>query len=285
MATETPTATPDMAKSKRDKKDKKRKNDKHDDEHQTSKKRKHSHHALETPAAEQPQSKKFKKDKPKPPSSTAQPQRSTLSKDELLRQHSPFTTQTTSLYLPLSPAAHAFPLRGLCAEHISPLLLTYYPPLNGVVLSYSNARISEHPAQAIANHSTQRKESEHVLAKSLDEYAPSFLWLTADFLLFKPARGTWMEGWVNLVNEEYIGLVCYNYFNAVIAREKMPEGWRWVEEHERGQEEGGGHFVDERGEKVEGRVVFEVEDFETGVEGEVGTVSILGTLRGREGKT
>ncbi|PBP25479.1 RNA polymerase Rpb7-like domain-containing protein [Diplocarpon rosae] len=44
---------------------------------------------------------------------------------------SPFHLQTSSLYLPLAPVSQKFPLEGICAEHLSPLLLTYYPPFKG----------------------------------------------------------------------------------------------------------------------------------------------------------
>ncbi|KAK3049314.1 hypothetical protein LTR09_009492 [Extremus antarcticus] len=303
MSTETPAATPDMAKKSR--KDKKRKHEKHSEEdsttHKSSKKRKHSHEGVEVPATQpttQPEElrkKKHRKDKSQPfaSSATAIPSTQTTSKlsnDQPLSKHSPFVQKTTSLYLPLSPAAYAIPLAGLCAEHISPLLLTYYPPLRGVVLSYSNPRISEHPDQAIAT-KTEDNKRERVLGKQLDEYAPSYLWLTATFTLFAPARGTWLEGYVNVQNEEMLGLVCYNYFNAVIEREKLPKDWRWVGDgtagaaKRRGRDgrelvDGNGWFVDGQGDKVEGRVVFCVEGFEAGVEGGVGTVGIVGTMRG-----
>lgn len=46
---------------------------------------------------------------------------------------SPFSLATVTLYLPLSPISisptHA--LASLMAEHLSPLLLTYYPPTEG----------------------------------------------------------------------------------------------------------------------------------------------------------
>lgn len=201
--------------------------------------------------------------------------------EKRLRNHSPFTQRTTSFYLPLSPCAANFPLEGLLAEHISPLLLTYYPPLKGVLLSYSNAYLSETPQ---AN--TESKD--RVLTKCTNEYAVTFVWLTADFLLLRPQRGTWMEGYVRLGNESMIGLVCYNYFNAVIEREKMPRSWTWVAEDEEMEEQKGrrrtdavesaGYFQDGERKKVEGRVVFRVEDFEALV-GEGGSgVSIMGTL-------
>src|SRR5450432_1640489 len=56
---------------------------------------------------------------------------------------SPFHTQTSSIYLPLAPISQRQPLEGICAEHLSPLILTYYPQLSGVILSYSQPRMSE----------------------------------------------------------------------------------------------------------------------------------------------
>ncbi|KAH8687894.1 hypothetical protein BGZ60DRAFT_394761, partial [Tricladium varicosporioides] len=63
---------------------------------------------------------------------------------------SPFHIQTSSLYLPLAPISQSYPLEGLCAEHLSPLLLTYYPPFEGILLSYHNPRMSEAPFAPIA---------------------------------------------------------------------------------------------------------------------------------------
>lgn len=110
-----------------------------------------------------------------------------------------------------------------------------------------------------------------------------------------------MEGWVSLQNESLLGLVCYNYFNAVVERDKLPQDWRWEEggdddegeleqaggkkkkrrKRRTGFGEGSGYFVDGRGEKVKGRVVFRVEDFEAspgGDGGGGGSISIIGTL-------
>lgn len=198
-----------------------------------------------------------------------------------LQKHSPFFQRTSSFYLPLSPCAANFPLEGLLAEHISPLLLTYYPPLNGVLLSYSNARLFEHP------HSDAEENEGQVLSQCINEYAVTFTWLTADFVLFRPRRGTWMAGYVRLGNENMIGLVCYNYFNAVIERERMPTEWTWVSEDEEVEEQKGrrrgtvesvGFFRDGHGKRVEGKVVFRVEDFDA-LQGEGGgSVSIMGTL-------
>ena len=214
---------------------------------------------------------------------------------------SPFYLQTSSLYLPLSPIAQLHPVQGLCAEHLSPLILTYYPPFHGVVLSYSNARLSEDP-----NRSGAGSLGEKVLAQSIAEYAVSYVWVTAEFLIFKPQRGGWIEGWINLQNEGHLGLVCWNLFNASIDRKRLPKEWRWVaggmdgrrksslknrgggsdiEDTEQqdgayGVEEVEGHFEDAEGQKIEGRFRFRVKNVEPSLtsEREKGFLSIEGTM-------
>lgn len=218
--------------------------------------------------------------------------------------HSPFHTQTSSLYLPLSPISQLHPLRGICAEHLSPLILTYHSPFRGVVLSYSNARLSEHPRSIVP-----RAQQESVLARSVDEYAASFVWVTADFLIFKPQKGGWIEGWVNLQNEGHLGLVCWNLFNASIERKRLPQGWRWIEggleigskkkskqtrnllesEASQGEKEtqitnedqdSQGYFEDEDGNKIEGPLRLRIRDVDTSPTSDPGKsfLSIEGTL-------
>ncbi|KAK4895318.1 hypothetical protein LTR27_006661 [Elasticomyces elasticus] len=200
-----------------------------------------------------------------------------LTDEQRLETQSPFFQKTETFYLALSPCANDFPFEGLVAEHISPLLLTYHPPLGGVVLKYSNARLSETP-EGNAN------DNEVVLSKAMDEYAVTFVYLTVDLVLFRPAKGCWLEGYVNLQNESLLGLVCYNYFNAAIERQRLPKDWRWQEDGSqssvRSTKQGNGCWVDGSGEKVDGKVVFRVKDFEAtaGSEGGAGSMNILGTL-------
>ncbi|KAH0564888.1 hypothetical protein GP486_001727 [Trichoglossum hirsutum] len=200
------------------------------------------------------------------------------------KNNSPFYLQRSSLYLPLSPISYSYPLEGLCAEHLSPLILTYYPPFHGVIISYSNPRLSQDPLQ------TGNDDRGPILAKSVDEYAASFVWVTADFLVFKPQRNQWIKGWVNLQSEGHIGLVCWNLFNASIERKRLPREWKWVggrtTKKSRPEEgmakeadgEAGGYYVDGKGKKVEGLVEFKVRDCETIRDRDKGFLSILGTL-------
>ena len=195
------------------------------------------------------------------------------------KQYSPFCTQTSSLYLPLAPISQKSALEGLCAEHLSPLILTYYPPFSGVILSYSNPRLSE---TAFGN------DGPKTLLKNIDEYAVSWAWVTAEFLLFKPDKGAWLEGYVNLQNEGHLGVVCWNLFNASIERKRMPKDWKWIgvegEESvaegmgETYAEDGIGYWVNGEGIKMDGMVKFRVSEIETSHDKERGFLSIEGTM-------
>lgn len=216
---------------------------------------------------------------------------------------SPFYEKTYSLYLPISPISYHYPLSGLCAEHLSPLLLKYYPPFQGVLLSYGNVRFTEQSQEIFEN-----EKPSPVLARSVDEYAASFVWITADFLIFSPKRGTSIEGWINIQNQGNLGLLCWGFFNVHIERKRLPKDWTWVsyttqshsarnhetsslvydaesereEEQQRtnsiGAEEG--YFRDGGGKKVEGLVRFWVKDVESsrGLDRENNFVSIKGTM-------
>ena len=210
-------------------------------------------------------------------------------------QTSPFYEQTSSLYLPIAPIAQAHPIRALCAEHISPLLLSYYSPFHGVLISYSNPRLSSNPLDVSAIDGRQK-----AFARSVDEYAASFIWLTAEFLVFRPQKGDVIEGFVNLQSENTIGILYWNFFNASIERRFLPRDWRWrsggmsarrrgavrklkkdamgsteseaedeeVKEYGNGQmpevgEDDVGHFQDGDGKKIEGLLRFYVKHVET----------------------
>ena len=191
---------------------------------------------------------------------------------------SPFYKETYSIFLPLSPICYNHPLEGLCAEHLSPLILSYHPPFQGVVVSYENTKLSAEPPQDLKS-----EIPSPVLARSVDEYAASFVWLTADFLIFRPRKNDVMEGWINLQNEGNLGLVYLNFFNVSIERKRLPKSWRWVsggmkpraqkpdkqsyhgevDKQANGDDAGAGYFVNEGGERVSGLLRFSVIQVET----------------------
>ncbi|MBE7182017.1 MAG: hypothetical protein INR71_12580 [Terriglobus roseus] len=205
---------------------------------------------------------------------------------------SPICEQTASFYLPLSPISLGSPVKGLCAEHLSPLILTYYPPLDGIVLSYRNARVSERPPAHGARAPSSASPSP--LARQVDEYAASFAWATADVLLLRLRRGACADAVVNLQSEGRLGLVVWNLFSASVPRARLPADWAWREgpgdgagggaadDGEAGEQHG--HFVDGEGKRVPRQVSFRIVDFEAApaAEGDRGFVSIEGSLLSEE---
>lgn len=213
--------------------------------------------------------------------------------EQVVDSTSPFHLQTSTLYLPLSPVSQLHALEGICAEHLSPLILTYYPPFSGVILSYNNARLSHRPFEPSAPRpAAAAAEPTAALLQNIDEFAVSWAWVTADFLLFKPSRNAWLEGYVNLQNDGHLGLVCWNLFNASIERARLPASWRWVAMSDAAYggagddddvdyaSEGIGHYVDGDGKKVDGTIRFRVKDIESSFDRERGFLSIEGTMLG-----
>lgn len=270
-------------------------------EHKRSKKRKRQpeHESDSLPIV-----KKHKSKSQAPTSETTD----TPSKISFSQTKSPFHQQTASLYLPLPPIAQSHPLQGICAEHLSPLILTYYSPLRGVIISFHNARLSTDAQQDPSG------RDEPVLAQAIDEYAALHVWVVVDFLLFRPQKGDPIEGWINLQNEGNIGLVCWNFFNATIERKRLPKEWKWIpggldlrgaqskKKKLKGSERGDpmdvdheeilpqingvhdieGHFEDGDGRRIHGLMHFVVKDVESsrGSGGDTGFLSIEGTLLG-----
>ncbi|KAK3352158.1 hypothetical protein B0H65DRAFT_145790 [Neurospora tetraspora] len=220
----------------------------------------------------------------------------------------PFYTQVHSLYVPFYPCGFDKPLTNVAAQHLEPLLNHYSPVLRGVLLRYTNLNLSERPVQAsVINPPTDETPA---LLRSVDEYAVGFAYLTFDAHMFKPARGKWMEGVVQLQSEGHIGVQCWGRFNASIEAKRLPKGWKWVdlkgdksynqqeeeeqEEEEQGEEEEDqldgeelqvveqvhttGYWVDASGKKVSGKVRFRIKNFDVGLAGDYGYLSLEGTF-------
>lgn len=153
---------------------------------------------------------------------TNKPAASQLTSDD---SSSPFHLVTTSLYLPLSPISisetHA--LQSVLSEHVSPLLLTYYPPVRGVVLAYSDASLSSTPP------TTSSSQPDALTpAVTAGEYGVLFVYVKLTFLVFRPQRSQTLEGWINVQSESFLGAVVFNLFSVGIERRKLPADWKWV---------------------------------------------------------
>lgn len=221
----------------------------------------------------------------------------------------PFFTQTISLYVPFFPIGFDKPLTNVAAQHLDPLLNHYSPLLRGVLLSYSNLNLSDRPAKASITHPPT--DETPALLHSIDEYAVGFGWLTFDAQLFVPSRGKWMEGVVQLQSEGHIGVVCWGKFNASIEAKRLPESWKWIDlakggarpnafaaSEENEGEQGGqeaedvldgeelqvveqihttGYWVNGEGKKLSGKLRFRIKNFDVGLAGDYGYLSIEGT--------
>ena len=150
-----------------------------------------------------------------------------------------------------------------------------------------------------------------MFARSVDEYAATFVWLTAEFLIMNPQKGDVCEGYVSLQNETNIALVCWNFFSATIERKRLPRDWRWVSgNHSFGSrkqklkkipseddmdldespkvssnatpmfEELGDYFVNAKGKRVSGVIRFKVRDVDTSssTSRDFDFFSIIGTM-------
>ncbi|OTB00966.1 hypothetical protein M426DRAFT_323855 [Hypoxylon sp. CI-4A] len=228
------------------------------------------------------------------------------------RKHYPFFTQTVSQYLPLYPSGLIQPIEGFANQHLRLLLNRYVPSFRGVLLDYRNPRVGEAPGKGAL---TEKSATEDVvLLESINEYAVTFGWMTVEVDLFRPTRGAWMEGTVNLQGEGHIGVVCWDMFNASIEAGRMPRGWRWIDLLSKGKENGKnknknkektaeeaslptpepledpeddttqihttGYWVDENGARIRGgaKLYFRIKHYEVGVSGDYGYLSIEGTM-------
>ena len=147
---------------------------------------------------------------------------------------SPFHLIRLSLYVPLPAISVQSPLASLLASHIAPNLLTYFEPLRGILLAFSDPAISTSPPHTTGEPLPPPSSGYppiHPTYQALagDDFGVSWLWLTATFLVFRPQRGAEITGHLNICSEGYIGLSLYNYFQVSIAKSRIPKSWRWID--------------------------------------------------------
>lgn len=228
----------------------------------------------------------------------------------------PFYTQTVSQYLPLHPLGINEPIEGYVHQHLEPLLNRYVPIFAGVLLAYRNPRIGEAPGSSSLSQDAGMEDT--AMLESINEYAVSFGWLTVEIDIFRPSRGAWLEGLVNIQSEGHIGVVCWGKFNASIECERLPRDWQWVEQHPSSEKNGEtdaeapsseasphdgdnnnnnddddeaaehtevhttGYWVDGEGSKItaDKPIRLRIKNYEVGTSGDYGYLSIEGTMLG-----
>lgn len=214
-----------------------------------------------------------------------------------------FYLETLSHYIALPASTLGTPYESLCASVFSPLLLTYYPPARGIVLSYSNVRLSSNEPskkrvkrwqqQHEANGSQEADEQgEEELSLKADEYSCVYAWATATLLVFRPVKNAWVMAHVASQSQSHLELSYLNTFSISVLAAQLPGTWKWnsntASQNKKGKAENGddsiGYWTNEDGFPVDGEInvrITEV-DFRSSRGGRRGFFGIVGSLRAEE---
>lgn len=188
-----------------------------------------------------------------------------------------FQKFSTSLYLSLAPCHISNPINGIKSQHLDSMIMTYFPKAKGVCLAYSNIKISED------NVSKDTDDNTITVAKITDSSPFTFLWVSVDFLIWRPQVGDVLEGYIYMQTASHIGLLVHDTFNASIKKFNIPVDWSFIpsQEDEYSEESNDsnkfksfGYWVDENNVKIEGKLKFTIKSIHT--TGKV--VSLDGTL-------
>jgi DNA-directed RNA polymerase I subunit RPA43 len=189
---------------------------------------------------------------------------------------SPFVQITASFKVTVPPIASLYPLEGCLAHYISPLLLTWHPQLDGILLAYNHAKLHTKAPENML----EVKEESQPMAEAIDECAAPYIWLTLECLVFQPKKGVEMEGHLTLQTDSSITLILWNFFTVSVSEDKLPKSWAWRENnqdeayHENG-EYNPGSWVDIHGNPVEGFLRFRIKDWDCAPAGDKGEGSFL----------
>ncbi|KAK3203691.1 hypothetical protein GRF29_106g326021 [Pseudopithomyces chartarum] len=177
-----------------------------------------------------------------------------------------------SQYVPLPPASLTSALPAICAEVFSPLLLTYYAPVRGVILAYTDASLSTSPpksqiapahkarrAQALESEDARAEQEDGiVLTQCVDEYMAPFVWATASLVVWRPSVDSYIEARLTHQSATHVTLSHLNTFAVTVLKENFPAGWAWKGEQAGKKKKGfdgrvadeGGSWVDSEGVEV-----------------------------------
>lgn len=210
-----------------------------------------------------------------------------------------FHTERISQYVCLPPVCLSDPFSAVCATVLSPSLLTYFPPAKGVVLAYEDVELTNTPPSAQTATSKSNSQSrddvtvEPLLLRHVDEYDAPFLWVTASFLVWRPARNAFLHARITDQAKTHITLAHLNTFPVSILKDYLPSDWSWFSKESGKVKKGwdgrlsdeGGWWVNGEGEKVEGGLDVRIRDFDGRMDGKAkgkGFLRIEGSLLSEE---
>ncbi|CEP64845.1 DNA-directed RNA polymerase I subunit RPA43 LALA0_S14e00584g [Lachancea lanzarotensis] len=172
-----------------------------------------------------------------------------------------------SMYVSLAPTYMGEPNKGIKKQHLNPMIMKYSSDVGGVVLGYQNLEIKDA--------SPDDELSEHKLIKVSADTPFGFAWCSVDLYVWQPQVGNVIEGWVFIQSPSHIGLLIHDAFNASIKKTTIPPEWTFIHNEDiNGSEEGGndgdaeqprslGHWVDENGQQLDGKLKFTVRNVYT----------------------
>lgn len=169
-----------------------------------------------------------------------------------------FQVVRTSLYVSVAPCHVANPTNGIKAQHLDPLIMTYFPMAHGVVLAYCNITVSKE------HHALDSHDQPVTIARVGDSTPFAFMWVSVDLLVWHPQTGDILQGHVYMQTASHIGLLVHDTFNAAIRFRSIPQDWEFVpsqadeREGEDSRFKSYGHWVDGSGTKIEGKLTFTV---------------------------
>lgn len=141
-------------------------------------------------------------------------------------QRLPFRQCKLVIKVSLSPC-FAFSLRKGVQEEVNQYLMRYSTEIGGILTAYKNVKLVK-PYAHIVN------EMPHLHCS-----------VSLDALAFCPSIGTELEGVVNKVGSNHIGMLVANVFNASVAATELPKGYvhncdlnAWVNESDEEIKEG-----------------------------------------------
>lgn len=182
-----------------------------------------------------------------------------------------FRVARTKMYVSLAPCHITNPINGIKEQHLDPLIMTYFPKAQGVVLSYSSITVNK------SHESTDSNDEPITLAKVTESSPFTFMWITVDLLIWRPQIGDMLEGYIYMQTASHIGLLIHDTFNASIKMRNIPQDWQFIpsqaDEFAEDEEEATdgksskfrsyGYWADGSETKVEGKITFTVRAIHT----------------------
>lgn len=163
-----------------------------------------------------------------------------------------FKMVTAKMHVCVPPSFADNPVQGIKKAHLDRLIMTYYAAVEGVVIAHQDMKLLGQDTEG----------SGAPVAKIMNDSPFSYLWIQSDFLVWSPLPGDHIEGWVSVQSPGHIALLVHDTFNATIKRADIPESWQFVHsEDDETDSKSLGYWVDNSGNKVEGKLSFDVKTF------------------------